>query len=52
MSPEDVKACYRLYAACRMSRKIGPFRRILTSIAVQLGHGIFKETFAQMANLR
>jgi hypothetical protein len=48
MSPDEVRACYRLYAAYYMSRGIGPYRRMLASL-VQLRHSIFKESFSEMA---
>jgi len=51
MSPEAVRACFRLYAACRM-REIGPFERMLTTLAVRWRRRSFIEAFAQMANLR
>jgi len=46
MSPDEVRACYRLYTAYRTSRGIGPFRRMLASFATQLRHRSFVETFA------
>ena len=48
MSPDEVRACYRLYAAYYMSCGISPYRRMLTSL-VQLRHSIFKESFAQIS---
>jgi hypothetical protein len=48
MSPDEVRACYRLYAAYYASRGIGPYRRMLTSL-VQLRHSIFKESFSEIA---
>jgi hypothetical protein len=34
MSPEEVRACFRLYAAFRM-RKIGPFGRMLATLTAR-----------------
>jgi len=48
MSPDEVRACYRLYAAYYTSCGISPYRRMLSSL-VQLRHSIFKESFAQIA---
>jgi hypothetical protein len=48
MSPDEVRACYRLYAAHYTSCGIGPYRRMLASL-VQLRHSIFKESFSQVA---
>jgi hypothetical protein len=48
MSPDEVRACYRLYAAYYTSCGISPYRRMLASL-VQLRHGIFKESFAQLS---
>jgi hypothetical protein len=48
MSPDEVRACYRLYAAYYTSCGIGPYRRMLASL-VQLRHSIFKESFSQVA---
>ena len=48
MSPNEVNACYRLYAAYYTSRGIGPYRRMLISL-MQLRHSIFKEPFAQIS---
>jgi hypothetical protein len=39
MSLDEVRACYRLYAAYYTSCGIGPYRRMLTSL-VQLRHSI------------
>ena len=47
MSPDEVRACYRLYAAYYTSRGISPYRRVLASL-VQLRHSVFKESFAQI----
>jgi len=49
MSPDEVRACYRLYAAYYTSCGISPYRRMLASLSVQLRHSIFKESFAQIA---
>jgi hypothetical protein len=48
MSPDEVRACYRLYAAYYTSCGISPYRRMLSFLA-QLCHRIFKESFAQIA---
>jgi hypothetical protein len=48
MSPDEVRACYRLYAAHYTSCGIGPYRRMLASL-VQLRHSIFKESFSEIA---
>jgi hypothetical protein len=48
MSPDEVRACYRLYAAYYTSCGIGPYRRMLASL-VELRHNIFKESFAQIS---
>jgi hypothetical protein len=47
MSPDEVRACYRLYAAYYTSCGISPYRRMLASL-VQPRHSLFKESFAQM----
>jgi hypothetical protein len=49
MSPEEVRACFRLYAAYRM-REIGPFERMLTTLAARWRRRSFIEAFAQMLN--
>jgi len=49
MSPDEVKACYRLYAVYYMSRGLSPYRRVLTSLYAQLRHIVFKDSFAQIA---
>jgi hypothetical protein len=49
MSPDEVKACYRLYAVYNMSRGLSPYRRVLTSLYAQLRHSILKESFAHIA---
>ena len=51
MSPEEVRACFRLYAAYRM-REIGPFERMLTTLTIRWRRRGFIEAFAQIANLR
>ena len=51
MSHEEVKACFRLYAAYRM-REIGALERMLTTLAVRWRRRSFIEAFAQIANLR
>jgi hypothetical protein len=48
MSPDEVRACYRLYEAYYTSCGISPYRRMLASLA-RLRHSIFKESFAQMS---
>jgi hypothetical protein len=48
MSPDEVRACYRLYAAYYTSRGISPYRRMLSCV-LQLRHSIFKGSFAQIA---
>jgi hypothetical protein len=50
MSPDEVRARYRLYVAYYMSCGIGPYRRMLASL-VRLRHSDFKESFAQIAGL-
>jgi len=52
MSPNEVRACHRLYTAYRTSRGIGPIRRMLASFTTRLRHHSFVETFAQVVNLR
>jgi hypothetical protein len=47
MSPDEVRACYRLYAAYYTSCKMSPYRRMLATIVMR--HSIFKESFAQIA---
>jgi hypothetical protein len=49
MSPDEVRACYRLYAAYYMSCGLSPYRRVLASLYAQLRHIVFKESFAQIA---
>ena len=46
MSPDEVRARYRLYTAYYASCGISPYRRMLASL-IQLRHSIFKESFAQ-----
>jgi hypothetical protein len=48
MTPDEVRACYGLYAAYYTSCGIGPYRRMLNSL-VQLRHSIFKESFTQIS---
>jgi hypothetical protein len=48
MSPDEVRACYRLYAAYYNSCGISPYRRMLAFL-VELRHNIFKESFVQVA---
>jgi hypothetical protein len=48
MSPDEVRACYRLYAAYYTSCGISPYRGMLASL-VQLRHSLFKESFAQIS---
>jgi hypothetical protein len=52
MSPDEVRACHRLYTAYRTSRGIGLFRRMVASFTTQLRHHSFAEAFAQVAKLR
>jgi hypothetical protein len=49
MSPDEVKACYRLYAAYYTSCEMNPYRKMLVTLIVQLRRTIFKESFAQIA---
>ena len=49
MSPDEVRACYRLYATYYMSCGFSPYRRVLASLYAQLRHIVFKESFAQIA---
>jgi hypothetical protein len=49
MSPDEVRACYGLYAAYYMSCGLSPYRRALASLYAQLRHIVFKELFAQIA---
>jgi hypothetical protein len=49
MSPDEVRACYRLYAAYYTSHGISPYRRTLASLLGALRHSIFKDSFAQTA---
>jgi hypothetical protein len=51
MSPEEVRACFQLYAAYRM-REIGPFERMLATLTIRWRRRSFIEAFAQIANLR
>ena len=48
MTPDEVRACYGLYAAYYTSCGTGPYRRMLNSL-VQLRHSIFKESFTQIS---
>jgi len=50
MSPDEVRACFRLYAAYRMSREIGPFGRMLATLTMR--RRSLTEAFVQIANLR
>jgi hypothetical protein len=43
MSLDEVEECYRLFAAYRTSREIGPFEKALAFLLTQLRR-IFKET--------
>jgi hypothetical protein len=49
MSPDEVRACYRLYAAYYTSCGLSPYRRVLASLYARLRHLVFKESFAQIA---
>jgi hypothetical protein len=49
MSPDEVRACYGLYAAYYASCEMSPYRRMLATVVVRLRHSIFKESFAQIA---
>jgi hypothetical protein len=49
MSPHEVRACRRLYAAYYMSCGLSPYRRMQASLYAQLRHIVFKESFAQIA---
>jgi hypothetical protein len=49
MSPDEVRACYRLYAANYTTHGISPYRRMLASLLGALRHSIFKDSFAQIA---
>jgi hypothetical protein len=49
MSPDEVRACYRLYAAYYTSHEISPYRRMLASLLSAFRHSIFKDSFAQIA---
>jgi len=49
MSPDEIRACCRLYIAYYTSCGIGPYRRMLATLSAQLRHSIFKESFAQIA---
>jgi hypothetical protein len=51
MSPDEVRACFRLYAAYRM-REIGPFGRMLATLVMWRRRRSFIEAFVQIANLR
>jgi len=51
MSPEEVRACFGLYAAFRM-REIGPFGRMLAALTARRRGRTFIKTFARIANLR
>jgi hypothetical protein len=48
MSPDEVKACYRLYAAYYLSCGLSPYRRVLASLYARLRHLVFNESFAQI----
>jgi len=50
MSPDEVRACFRLYTAYR-KREIGPFTRLLATLTMRRRRS-FVEAFAQIANLR
>jgi hypothetical protein len=49
MSPDEVRACYRLYAAYYASHEISPYQRMLASLLSAFRHSIFKDSFAQIA---
>ena len=49
MSPDEVRACYRLYAAYYATYGISPYRRMLAALLSAFRHSIFKESFAQIA---
>jgi hypothetical protein len=49
MSPDEVRACYRLYAAYYTSCEMSPYRRMLTTLVVQLRRSVLRESFAQIA---
>jgi hypothetical protein len=49
MSSDEVRACYRLYAAYYKSRGISPYQRMLASLLSVLRHCIFKDSSAQIA---
>ena len=49
MSPNEVRACYRLYAAYYTSCGLSPHRRVLASLYAQLRHIVFKKSIAQIA---
>ena len=51
MSPDEVRACFRLYTAYR-KREIGPFTRLLATLTMRRRRRGFVEAFAQIANLR
>jgi hypothetical protein len=49
MSPDEIRACYRLYKAYYSSCGLCPYRRMLLSLSAQLRHSVFKESLAQIA---
>ena len=49
MSPDEIRACYRLYKAYYSSCGLSPYRRMLLSLSAQLRQSVFKESFAQIA---
>jgi hypothetical protein len=49
MSPDEVRACHRLYAAYYASCSLSPYRRMLVSLNAQLRDLVFKGSFAQIA---
>jgi hypothetical protein len=49
MSPDEIRACYRLYRAYYASRGMNLYQRMLVSLTAQLQHSIFRESFARIA---
>jgi hypothetical protein len=49
MSPDEIRACYRLYRAYHTACRINPYQRMLVFLTAQLRHSIFRESFAQIA---
>jgi hypothetical protein len=49
MSPDEIRACYRLYRAYYASCGMNLYQRMLVSLTAQFQHSIFRESFARIA---